>query len=74
MSGTQARTPEQIRSDIEQHRKELGDAVGRLRLEVKQATDWRAQIVRHQRNVMIGAAAAGFLIGGGLSIIRRRRS
>ena len=68
-----SRTPEEIRRDIEQHRRELGDAVGRLRLDVQRATDWRSQIVRHQRNVLIGAAVAGFVIGGGLSVLRRRR-
>ena len=70
-----ARTPEQIRNDIEQHRKELGDAVGRLRGEVQRATDWRSQLVANQQQVMIGAAVAGFVIGGGIAgvtgILRR---
>jgi len=67
------RTPEQIRADIERHRHELGEAVGRLRGEVAKVTDWRAQIVAHQRQVLIGAAVAGFVIGGGLGIFGRRR-
>ena len=67
MSGTQQRTPEEIRRDIEQHRAELGDAVGRLRAEVARATDWRRQIVEHQQHVLIGAAVAGFVIGGGIA-------
>ena len=75
MSGTQQRTPEEIRRDIEQHRVELGDAVGRLRAEVARATDWRRQIVEHQQQVLIGAAVAGFVIGGGIAgvtgILRR---
>ena len=66
MSGTQQRTPEEIRRDIEQHRRELGDAVGRLRVEVQRATDWRSQVVQHQQQVLIGAAIAGFVIGGGI--------
>jgi hypothetical protein len=76
MSGTQQRTPEQIRADIEVHRRELGEAVGRLRAEVARATDWRAQIVQHQQQVLIGAAIAGFVIGGGiagLTGLRRRK-
>ena len=68
---TQARTPEQIRNDIEQHRRELGDAVTRLRGEVQRATDWRSQVVRHQQQVLIGAAIAGFVIGGGIAALPR---
>ena len=77
MSGTTQRSPEEIRRDIEQHRRELGDAVGRLRAEVARATDWRAQIVQHQQQVLIGAAVAGFVIGGGIAgmtgLLRRKK-
>ena len=76
MSGTHQRTPEEIRRDIEIHRAELGDAVGRLRAEVTRATDWRRQIVEHQQQVLIGAAIAGFVIGGGIAgvtgLLRRK--
>ena len=71
MSGTTQRSPEDIRRDIEQHRRELGDAVNRLRGDVQRATDWRAQIVRNQQKVLIGAAVAGFVIGGGIAVIPR---
>ncbi len=71
MSGTTQRSPEDIRRDIEQHRRELGDAVDRLRGDVQRATDWRAQIVRNQQKVLIGAAVAGFVIGGGIGVIPR---
>ena len=73
MSPAQQRSPEQIRQDIEQHRRELGAAMDRLRGEVQRATDWRSQIAANQQKVMIGAAVAGFLIGGGLSILGRRK-
>jgi hypothetical protein len=77
MAATGQRTPEQIRADIEQHRRELGDAVQRLRAEVERATDWRSQIVRNQQQVLIGAAVAGFVIGGGIAgvtgLLRRRK-
>ena len=66
------RSPEQIRQDIEQHRRELGAAMDRLRGEVQRATDWRSQLVANKQKVMIGAAVAGFVIGGGLSILGRR--
>lgn len=60
------RSPEEIRASIEANRKELGTSIERLRAEVAVATDWRRQLRRHQRNVVIGAAVAGFVIGGGL--------
>jgi hypothetical protein len=70
-----ARTPEDIRRDIEQHRKELGASIDQLRGEIKRATDWRSQVVQNQQKVLIGAAVAGFVIGGGIAgvtgILRR---
>jgi hypothetical protein len=61
------RSKEQIRAEIEANRKELGNALVRLRAEVTEATDWRKQLRAHQREAIIGAAAAGFLIGGGIA-------
>jgi hypothetical protein len=74
-----ARSPEEIRRSIEANRAELGMAVERLRGEVTKATDWRGQLRRHQREVVIGAAVAGFVIGGGIAaftglVTGRRRS
>jgi len=62
-----ARTPEQIRDSIEANRKDLGLAVQTLRGELTKATDWRAQLHRHQREVIIGAAVTGFVLGGGIA-------
>jgi hypothetical protein len=73
VSPAQQRSPEQIRRDIEQHRRELGAAMDRLRGEVQRATDWRSQVLANKQKVMIGAAVAGFVIGGGLSILGRRK-
>ncbi|MGC9219928.1 MAG: DUF3618 domain-containing protein [Solirubrobacteraceae bacterium] len=72
------RTPEQIRESIEQTRQELGTSLVRLRDEVTELTDWRAQIRRNQKNLQVAAAAAGFLVAGGLgglgnALLRRRR-
>jgi hypothetical protein len=67
------RTAEEIRSSIEANRLELGNAVASLRSEVAVATDWRRQIEAHKKQVLIGAAIAGFVIGGGLAVISRRR-
>ena len=62
----QQRRPEEIRASIEQNRKELGEAIGRLQTEVTKATDWRKQLRTHQQQVVIGAAVAGFVVGGGI--------
>jgi hypothetical protein len=71
------RTPEEIRASIEANRKELGTSIERLRGEVAVLTDWRGQLVKHQKQAVIGAAVAGFVIGGGIAafggLFRRRR-
>ena len=67
------RSPAEIRASIESNRAELAVAVERLRGEVAELTDWRSQISRHRRPVLVGAAVAGFLIGGGLAALARRR-
>jgi hypothetical protein len=64
-----ARTPEEIRRSIEANRAELGLAVDRLRAEVTEATDWRKQINRRRKQFLIGAAVAGFVIGGGIAAL-----
>jgi len=73
------RTPEEIRQSIEANRQQLGTSVERLRTEVARATDWRSQLRRNEPKVLIGAAAAGFVLGGGIAALgglvfgRRRR-
>jgi hypothetical protein len=74
----ETRTPEEIRRSIEANRAQLGLAIERLRGEVTEATDWRKHLRNHQREVMIGAAVAGFVLGGGIAAVtgmlfRRRR-
>jgi hypothetical protein len=82
-----SRTPEEIRASIESNRAELGRSVGRLRGEidrvredveqrVERITDWRGHLIRHRKQVLIGAAVTGFLLGGGVAaigLLRRRR-
>jgi hypothetical protein len=72
-----ARTPEQIRASIEQNRRALGSSMETLQNEIAVLTDWRGQLVKHQKQVVIGAAVAGFVIGGGIAafggLFRRRR-
>jgi Protein of unknown function (DUF3618) len=65
----ETRTPEEIRRSIEANRAELGMAVDRLRAEVAEATDWRKQINLRRKQFLIGAAVAGFVIGGGIAAL-----
>ena len=64
-----ARSPEEIRRSIEANRAELGVAVDRVRGELTKATDWRGQFQRHRKQVLIGAAVAGFVVGGGIAAL-----
>jgi hypothetical protein len=75
----ETRTAAEIRQSIEANRAELGLAVERLRGEVTRATDWRGHFQRHRKEVLIGAAVGGFVLGGGVAamtglLTRRRRS
>lgn len=72
------RTPAEIRASIEQNRLELATAMDTLRSEVAEVTNWRKQVALHQREVLIGAAVTGFVLGGGIAAVgglfgRRRR-
>lgn len=60
------RTPEEIRASIEENRRELGQSLERLRGDVAEVTDWRKKLRRNQKNAVIGAAVAGFVLGGGI--------
>jgi hypothetical protein len=70
--GLPGRTTAQIRADIIAQRQDLGRSVEALRNRVTELTDWRRQISEHRRELAIGAAAAGFLIGGIVAFRRRR--
>ncbi len=63
------RTPDEIRASIDHNLQELGTSLERLRVEVARVTDWRAQLRRHQQQAMIGAAVAGFVVGGGIAAL-----
>ena len=65
--GAPMRSPETIRASIEETRRELTFSVEDLRSKVAEVTDWRAQLVKNRRNALIGAAVAGFVIGGGVA-------
>jgi hypothetical protein len=63
----QQRSPAQIRASIEETRRELTFSVNDLQAKVKEMTDWRARLAEKQKPAIIGAAIAGFVIGGGVA-------
>ena len=71
------RSPEMIRAGIEETRQELAFSVNDLRSKVTELTNWRKQLTENREKALVGAAVAGFLIGGGVAatvgFIRRRR-
>jgi hypothetical protein len=72
MAGMPGRTAAQIRRDIDSQRNDLGRSVELLRGRVTELTDWRRQVREHRSQLVVGAAVAGFALGG-LMMLRRRR-
>lgn len=70
-AGAPGRSSAQIRADIELQRQELSRSVEALRGRVAELTDWRRQVREHRRELIVGAAAVGFAIGGLLALRRR---
>ena len=70
------RSSQEIRSSLESNRVELERSLNRLRGELVEAADWRKHLERNKKQVLIGAAVAGFVIGGGIAglsgLFRRR--
>jgi hypothetical protein len=71
-TGLPGRSAEQIRRDIDMQRRDLGTSVELLRGRVAELTDWRRQMAEHRSQLIVGAAVAGFALGG-LMMLRRRR-
>jgi hypothetical protein len=71
------RSPAEIRISIETTRQELAFSVNDLRAKVNTLTDWRRPLAENRQAAIVGAAVAGFVIGGGIaatvSLLRRRR-
>jgi dienelactone hydrolase len=62
-----SRSPAEIRTSIEDTRRDLTYSVNDLRSKVNQLTNWRAQLSRNRKSALVGAAVAGFVIGGGVA-------
>ncbi len=71
-AGMPGRSAAEIRRDIDLQRQDLGRSVQMLRGKVAELTDWRRQVREHRSQLIVGAAVAGFAIGG-LMALRRRR-
>jgi len=71
-AGLPGRSSADIRRDIDAQRQDLGRSVEALRGKVAELTDWRRQVREHRSQLIVGAAVAGFAIGG-LMMLRRRR-
>jgi len=72
-AGSPSRSPAEIRRDMEVERLRLGTSVEALRGRVNELTDWRRQVEEHKQQLIVGAAAVGFLIGA-RAMLRRRRN
>ena len=62
-----ARSPEEIRASVENTRQELEYSIKDLESKINEMTDWRSMLARNRKQVLIGAAVAGFVIGGGIA-------
>ena len=65
------RTPESVRRDIEQERRELAEAVEHLRDGLGSATDVSGKLRAKLPAVAAGALGAGFFLAGGVGATMR---
>jgi hypothetical protein len=63
------RTPAEIRLSVEETRRELEFSLNDLQAKVREVTDWRSQLVKHKTEFIVGAAVAGFVVGGGVAAV-----
>lgn len=69
---SQARTPEEIRKSIAEQRTQLVGAVQELHREAERLTDWRNQLQKHRKQLLVAAFVGGFLVAGGLKVFSAR--
>ena len=63
------RTPHEIRASVQETRRELEYSMNDLQSKVKELSDWRSQLAQHRKQVLIGAAVGGFVLGGGIAAV-----
>jgi hypothetical protein len=71
MAGSNNRTLEQVRRDIESEREQLAGAADTLREEIGEATNIGAKLRSNLPVVAVGALGAGFLLAGGVGATAR---
>jgi hypothetical protein len=62
-----ARTPQEVRLSVQETRRELEFSLGDLKSKIAELTDWKKQLTEHKQEALIGAAATGFVLGGGIA-------
>jgi hypothetical protein len=78
MAGSNSRSVEEVRRDIESEREQLAGAADTLREEISEATNIGARLRANLPAVAVGALGVGFLLAGGVGatarlIFRRER-
>jgi hypothetical protein len=71
MAGSNARTVEQVRRDIEAEREQLAGAAESLRESIGEATNVSAKLRSNLPVVAAGALGVGFLLAGGIGATAR---
>ena len=71
MAGSNNRTLEQVRRDIETEREQLAGAAETLREEIGEATNMGAKLRSNLPVVAVGALGVGFLLAGGVGATAR---
>ena len=61
------RSPQEIRLSVQETRRELEFSLGDLKSKIAELSDWKKQLTQHRQEALIGAAATGFIIGGGIA-------
>jgi hypothetical protein len=71
MAGSNTRTLEDVRRDIESEREQLADAADNLRESIGEATDIGGKLRSNLPVVAAGALGIGFLLAGGVGATAR---
>jgi hypothetical protein len=71
MAGSNARTLEHVRRDIESEREQLAGAAEQLRESIGEATDISGKLRSNLPAVAAGALGLGFLLAGGVGATAR---
>jgi hypothetical protein len=71
MAGSNSRSVEEVRRDIESEREHLAGAAETLREEIGEATNISAKLRSNLPVVAVGALGVGFLLAGGVGATAR---